>query len=136
MVEMLPNFQSIRFKFLSSFWGSGFRYLQEGCHLFGVSRVLRAGLEAWQSSLVNTFPITKKNKYPVVTEAHKECTYAAYAPQQIFSRRPIRAPTGVFPPNKSAGLSARSCVTSQVHEASLKAIFGPSRANEVCITWL
>ena len=34
--------------------------------------------------------------------------------QQIRSRWPIRAPTGAFPPNKSAGLSARSCVTSQV----------------------
>ena len=29
------------------------------------------------------------------------------------------APTGAFPPNKSAGLSARSCVTSQVHEVFL-----------------
>ena len=34
--------------------------------------------------------------------------------QQICSRRPIKAPAGVFPPNESAGLSARSCVTSQV----------------------
>jgi len=33
------------------------------------------------------------------------------------------APTGAFPPNKSARLSARSCVTSQVHEAILWAIF-------------
>jgi len=33
-----------------------------------------------QSSLVNTLPITKKNKYTLVTEAHKECTFAAYAP--------------------------------------------------------
>jgi len=32
------------------------------------------------------------------------------------------APTGAFPPNESAGLSARSCVTSQVHEAILWAI--------------
>ena len=42
--------------------------------------------------------------------------------QQICSRRPIQAPTGVFPPNESAGLSARSCVTSQVHEAFPRAI--------------
>jgi len=48
--------------------------------------------------------------------------------QQICSRKPIQAPTGVFPPNKSAGLSARSCVTSQVHEAFLRAIFCPSRS--------
>ena len=33
------------------------------------------------------------------------------------------APTGAFPPNKSAGLSARSCVTSLAHEAILWAIF-------------
>jgi len=26
--------------------------------------------------------------------------------QQICSRRPIQAPTGVFPPNESAGLSS------------------------------
>ena len=41
----------------------------------------------------------------------------------------MRAPTatGVFPPNMSAGLSARSrsCVTSQVSEAILRAIFAP-----------
>ena len=44
--------------------------------------------------------------------------------QQIRSRRPIKAPTGDFPPNMSAGLSARSCVTSKVHEeAVLWAIF-------------
>ena len=76
---------------------------------------------------------------------------------------PIQAPTGVFPPNESAGLSARSCVTSQVHEAFLRAIFAPAGhrlnvfsepffsgvgrqpisaspvlflANEVWITWL
>ena len=35
------------------------------------------------------------------------------------------APTGAFPPNESAGLSARSCVTSQVHEALFWAI-GPA----------
>ena len=35
-------------------------------------------------------------------------------------------PNGAFPPNKSAGLSARSCVTSQVHEAILWAIFAPA----------
>ena len=46
---------------------------------------------------------------------------------QIRSRRRIRTPTGAFPPNKSAGLKARSCVTSQVHEAYLWAIFCPSR---------
>jgi len=37
----------------------------------------------------------------------------------------MKAPTGAFPPNKSAGLSACSCVTSQVHEAILWAIFAP-----------
>ena len=47
--------------------------------------------------------------------------------QQIRSRRPMKAPTGAFPPNKSAGLSARSCVTSQVHEAILWAIFLPQQ---------
>jgi len=47
--------------------------------------------------------------------------------QQICSRRPIQAPTGVFPPKESAGLSARSCVTSQVHEAFLRAIFLPQQ---------
>ena len=46
--------------------------------------------------------------------------------QQIRSRRPMKAPTGAFPPNKSAGLSARSCVTFQVHEAILWAIFAPA----------
>jgi len=46
--------------------------------------------------------------------------------QQMCSRRPIQAPTGVFPPNESAGLSARSCVTSHVHEALLQAIFAPA----------
>jgi len=51
---------------------------------------------------------------------------------RIRPRRPIQAPTGVFPPNKSAGLSARSCVTSQVHEAFLRAIFCPSRASSQC----
>ena len=49
--------------------------------------------------------------------------------QQVCSRRPIQAPTDIFPPNESAGLSARSCVTSQVHEAILRAIFCPSRAS-------
>jgi len=39
-----------------------------------------------QSSLVNTLPITKKNKYTVVTEAHKECTYAAYAPANLLQK--------------------------------------------------
>ena len=39
----------------------------------------------------------------------------------------MKAPTGAFPPNKSAGLSARSCVTSQVHEAILWAIFLPQQ---------
>ena len=33
--------------------------------------------------------------------------------------------TGAFPPTKSAGLSSRSCVTSQVHQAILWAIFLP-----------
>ena len=36
------------------------------------------------------------------------------------------APAGVFPPNNSAGLSARSCITSQDHEAFLRAIFAPA----------
>ena len=54
--------------------------------------------------------------------------------QQICSRRPIQAPTGVFPPNESAGLSARSCVTSLVHEAFLRAIFCPSRASSPCFS--
>jgi len=31
-----------------------------------------------ESSLVDTLPITKKNKYTVVKEAHNECTYAVY----------------------------------------------------------
>ena len=31
------------------------------------------------SSLVNTLPKTKKDKYTAVTEAHKECTRAANA---------------------------------------------------------
>ena len=70
----------------------------------------------------------------------------------------MKAPTGAFPPNKSAGLSARSCVTFQVHEAILWAILpqqgivsmffsGAGRqpisespvlllANEVWIAWL
>ena len=30
--------------------------------------------------------------------------------QRIRSRRPIKAPTGAFPPNKSAGLSASRCL--------------------------
>ena len=46
--------------------------------------------------------------------------------KRIRSRGPIKAPTGAFPPNKSAGLSAISCVTSQVHEAILWAIFAPA----------
>ena len=54
--------------------------------------------------------------------------------QQICSRRPIQAPTGIFPPNESVGLSARSCVTSQVHEAFLRAIFCPSRASSQCFS--
>ena len=36
--------------------------------------------------------------------------------QRIRSRRPMKAPTGAFPPNKSAGLSARSCVTFHIPE--------------------
>jgi len=50
--------------------------------------------------------------------------------QQICSRRPIQAPTGVFPPNESAGLSAHSGVTSQVHEAFLRAIFCPRASSQ------
>jgi len=38
------------------------------------------------ASLVNTLPITKKNKYTVVTEAHKERTYAAYAPANLLQK--------------------------------------------------
>ena len=34
----------------------------------------------------------------------------------------IKALTGAFLPNKLAGMSARSCITSQVHEAFLRAI--------------
>ena len=60
--------------------------------------------------------------------------------QQIRSRRPMKAPTGAFPPNKSAGQKALSgvfppnksagsecpmCFTSQVHKAFLRAIFAP-----------
>ena len=52
---------------------------------------------------------------------------AADVENLVRSRRPIQAPIGVFPPNKSAGLSARSCVTSQVHEAFLRAIFMPQQ---------
>jgi len=37
----------------------------------------------------------------------------------------MKAPTGAFPPNKSVGLSARSCVKFQVNEAILWAIFAP-----------
>jgi len=70
----------------------------------------------------------------------------------------MQATTGAFPPNKLAGLSARSCFTSQVHEAFLRAIFDPEGhrldvfsgagrqaisaspvlflANEVWATWL
>ena len=81
--------------------------------------------------LVYTFPITKKNKYTVVTEAHKKVLVLLMS-QQICSRRPIQAPSGVFPPSKSAGLSARSCVTSQAHEAFLRAIYCPSRASSQC----
>ena len=44
--------------------------------------------------------------------------------QQICSRRPIQAPTGVFPPNESAGLSARSCVVQHSSEVGLAAIRG------------
>ena len=54
--------------------------------------------------------------------------------QQIRSRRPMKAPTGAFPPNKSAGLSARSCVMSQVHEAILRAIFCTSRTSSQCFS--
>ena len=48
----------------------------------------------------------------------------------------MKAPTGAFPPNKSAGLSARSCVTSQVHEVILWAIFFfcPSTAPSQCFS--
>jgi len=38
-----------------------------------------------ESSLVNTLPITKKNKYTVVKEAHKGYAYAAYAPAYIYA---------------------------------------------------
>ena len=60
---------------------------------------------------------------------HLSCICASkFAPV----RGPIKAPTGAFPPNKSAGLSARSCVTSQVREAIPWAIFCPSRASSQC----
>ena len=42
--------------------------------------------------------------------------------EYLRSRRPLQAPTGVFPPNQPAGLSARLRVTSQVHEANYRAI--------------
>ena len=38
------------------------------------------------SSLVNTLPITKNIKYSVVTEAHKDRTYAAYAPANLLQK--------------------------------------------------
>ena len=44
------------------------------------------------------------------------------------------APTGAFPPNKSARLSARSCVTSQVHEAILWAIVAPAGHRLKCFS--
>jgi len=48
---------------------------------------------AWVlSSLVNTLPITKKNKYTVVTEEHKECTDAAYAPANLREYGKITGP--------------------------------------------
>ena len=46
----------------------------------------------------------------------------------------MKAPTGASPPNKSAGLSSISCVTSQVHEAILWAIFCLSRAPSQCLS--
>ena len=45
---------------------------------------------AFQSSLVNTLPITKKNKHTVVTEAPKK-VHVLLSRQQICSRRPIQA---------------------------------------------
>jgi len=39
-----------------------------------------------KSSLVHTLPITKKNKYTVVTEAQKECTCAAYALAKLLQK--------------------------------------------------
>ena len=63
------------------------------------------------------------------SQRHKKNTLVLLVRQQICSRRPYQAPSGVFPPNKSAGLSARSCVTSQVHEAFLRAIFCHSRVS-------
>ena len=54
--------------------------------------------------------------------------------QKTRSRRPIGAPTGAFPPNKSAGLSAHSCVTSQVLEAISWAIVCLSRASPQCFS--
>jgi len=39
-----------------------------------------------QSYLANTPPIAKKIKYTVVTEAHKECTCAAYAPANLLQK--------------------------------------------------
>ena len=53
------------------------------------------------------------------------------------SRRPIKAPTGAFPPNKSARLNARSCVTSQVHESTKQfsgLFFAPSWASSQCFS--
>ena len=39
-----------------------------------------------------------------------------------------------LPPKNSAGLSARSCITSQVREAFLRVIFCPSRASPQCFS--
>ena len=57
-----------------------------------------------QSSLVNTLPITKKNKHTVVTEAPKK-VHVLLSRQQIYSRRPIQAPAVDFPAKGSLEIS-------------------------------
>jgi hypothetical protein len=54
--------------------------------------------------------------------------------KQIRSRRPIKTATRTFPPNKPVEPSPRSCVTSQVHETFLRAIFCPNRASTQCFS--
>ena len=48
------------------------------------------------------------------SQRHIRNAFELHIRYPIRPRRPINAPTGAFLPNKSAGLSSRSCVTSQV----------------------
>ena len=61
----------------------------------------------------------------VVKEAQNEFTWAANAPENSLQK----ANSGINQrlPNKSTGLSTRSCVTFQVHEAFPRAIFTPQQ---------